>query len=732
MNKRAWTLIAIATAVVVGLTDRTARAGSYTWANTGNGSSGYWTDPAMWSPSSAYPSPGDSAYLTNPIASGAYTCVYDYTPGLGGALSNLALSSGGGAGQACLIVTNASLATLNLMLGNGGVLSLDTGGTLVSSNAVTLGNGISGVTGTVTSASAPGAGGSWNLTGKGLTIGSSGNNNALIVTNVGITGGTLTIGNSGAKSNIVSAFANSTWNLLNNGILIGYNGGNLYGNSLAVNGGTLTNVNSIGIGQAVNANTDIRYNTLAITNGGRVFVNGAVNVAYTLYSISGRTLNSNSLVIADGGYLASIGGGLVPNNGYGVGQYNTMTVLGGGGAASVWNLGGGGVQIGAGSYNTVTIDGAGVAGSAVLTNAAQVAIYGTTNSLLLTNGARMFSTNTVTLGYDNSADTMTIAGGAAHSMWNVGGATFYVGYSSANVYSNQLVIGAGGVVTNVGSLQVGREHDSPATAYNNSAVVTDGGQLFTVGSILIGRAEATAFTAASNAKSNVVVITAGGVVNAGGGLYVGSSGYLNGQNASYNSVIVTNGGQLFTKADSYIGVDAASYAATFLNNNVTIVGSRNGTNATWDLGGAKLYVGSVNNGSSVATGNVLTVSDGGVVTNLARLVVAATNAVGLLPGGMIYANVVTNKGAVNVVLDDTISTVAGQLAVSSNLNITGCALSVRPTKAKAPAYVIATYGTLTGTFATTNGLTDGWRVKYAEGSTIVLIPPAGGSVMMVE
>jgi len=136
---------------------------TYTWTNTAAGSSGYWTNASFWNPPSAYPDNGDTANLNGAISSGAYTNILDYT--IPGTLAALTLNSGGGAGQAWLVVTNAALSANTLNLGNVGVLRIDAGGAVTNSAALTA-DWWTGTSGTIY----PNSGGTF-VTPLGATIG---------------------------------------------------------------------------------------------------------------------------------------------------------------------------------------------------------------------------------------------------------------------------------------------------------------------------------------------------------------------------------------------------------------------------------------------------------------------------------------------------------------------------------------------------------------------------------
>ena len=110
-----------------------ARA-DYTWTNTANGTSGFWTNGNLWATPANYPGSNaiDNAYLTNDTTAGAtYTNILNFN--LPKSLGTLAISNGAG-GNAWLIVTNnaagtgVGLTNATFILGNGGGLEIDSGG----------------------------------------------------------------------------------------------------------------------------------------------------------------------------------------------------------------------------------------------------------------------------------------------------------------------------------------------------------------------------------------------------------------------------------------------------------------------------------------------------------------------------------------------------------------------------------------------------------------------------
>jgi hypothetical protein len=198
--------------------------------------------------------------------------------------------------------------------------------------------------------------------------------------------------------------------------------------------------------------------------------------------------------------------------------------------------------------------------------------------------------------------------------------------------------------------------------------------------------------------------------------------------ANANVVQVTNGGQLTTTSGaSYIG--RANVAGSIANINTATV---TGTNSLWNAGNQTVYVG-YTSGSGISTGNVLTVSTGGMATNINVLKVSATNTLSLGPGGQIYASTVTNSGTLSFSIDDAVTPSCGHLTVTGVLNVANATIDcfVPSNAVRGAVHILADYGTLSGSFLFTNGLWEGCRIdtNYNSSKQIaILIPPASGTV----
>ncbi len=74
----------------------------------------------------------------------------------------------------------------------------------------------------------------------------------------------------------------------------------------------------------------------------------------------------------------------------------------------------------------------------------------------------------------------------------------------------------------------------------------------------------------------------------------------------------------------------------------------------------------------------------------------------------------------------------GALSVQNTLTISNATLNVNVGSSPGSDIVIATCGTLVGEFAATNGL-DSWEIEYdVPGGKITLLPPAGGTVLIIR
>jgi hypothetical protein len=407
-----------------------------------------------------------------------------------------------------------------------------------------------------------------------------------------------------------------------------------------------------------------------VSAGTLVFSGGMVTNPASAVNVSAA---SGAMVITNGGTLFTSSGATI----------GTIQVFGGGSAGpiSTWNLSGNTLTIAnRSSSGTLTVNGSNGDGSAVVTNVSNLYVGylgGNSGNMVLTNGARAFA-GSVWLGYaiypdSSSANKLTIVGGSgATSILNAGGGAVNVGYQPNRITSdnNLLTIDAGGILTNASAMLVGW---------------------------------------AANRQYN------------------GIKG---------NRLVVTNGGQLFTKGNSFVGEDLGGGDFDgVINNSATVSGvnSANGVPSLWNLGGANLTVG-YGVGKFPTTNNLLTVSGGGVVTNMNVLTVKGTNTLSLGAGGLIYAGTVTNSGTLAVGLDKNVTPSSGLLAVNGNLNVNKARLDISISGTPTTPCVIASYGALIGAFAATNGLPDKYKLEmnYKGQNQIAIVYTAAGTIISFQ
>ena len=480
----------------------------------------------------------------------------------------------------------------------------------------------------------------------GYAAGSVGN--ALVITNGG------SVYRAGAKMYIGYAGANS------NNVTVTGTGSTFYGGGQEID---------FGYGAATN-------NVMTVTSGGVVTNTGWFFLGYS----SGAA--GNGLVITNGGQFvgqtdrAGIGFASGANS-------NTVTVTDPG---SKWDLNGKEIRIsdsGPGNGNMLTVTSGGVVTN---TGAITVGYFGGSvgDSLVITNGGQVFTTNSLNLdwlsGTTGTTNNTVIVTGTnsvtgAPSLLNMGASTINISLHTG--FNNVMTVSSGGVVTNAGGITIGWWG-----AKGSGMVITNGGQFFSRNRIFFGGPDG------SGASSNTVTVTGvGSLWNLGGGemdvgyatssnhtVTVSSGGVVTnvgfifigyGAGDTGNSLVITNGGQVFSTGNNA----AIGRVAGVNSNSVSIGGALNGTNALWNLVGHTLTI-----GGTGATGNWMTVSSGGVLTNVSTLTINSNNCLNVYGGtvGMttlamtgnaqIGVNVST-QGVINV---SGTATLSGTVAVSTN------------------------------------------------------------------
>jgi fibronectin-binding autotransporter adhesin len=253
--------------------------------------------------------------------------------------------------------------------------------------------------------------------------------------------------------------AAAVWNLGGGNLIVGYRRDSTCSadnNSLTVGaGGLVTNAALVSLGYEQGGN----YNTLSVTNGGRLFTTRA--------TVGSMGVGCTATVSADSLWDNGGGGITVGSSGGSVEPVGSRLVIRGDGAV-VTNVGG--VTVANRSTNGGSIHDCGIE---------------------IADGGRLFSRGETVLGYANGGNGTTYDNFAAvngsGSRWDGGGATFRVNYGSQGyARGNRLAIADGAAVSGVGALHVG--YANARHANEGRIAVTNGATLDTTGGVTIGRA----------------------------------------------------------------------------------------------------------------------------------------------------------------------------------------------------------------------------------------------------
>ncbi|MEI8063350.1 MAG: hypothetical protein WCH84_04720, partial [Verrucomicrobiota bacterium] len=604
--------------------------------------------------------------------------------------SNGAITVGGsGGGFNTMTVTNATVLSTSLTIGNGssnntvslqgadnsiwnlrgGAVTVGTG--LASNNVLNIGGTFTNV-GLVTVGSAGASANSLTITNGGTFLG-----NRVIVGTGGSTGNVFKVsgGTAVATSIVVSATAND-WN---NSVNVA--GGSLFVTNAA--GTALLNVGSVGVG-TLNINSGLLYvNQLLLTNnvdqgrtnsffsfnGGTLTTSNAANkVAFNYATPSNSTVNINSSWNMLGGS-------------------NLFTSLTAGGNAGTINLGNGaggaivtvttGVVWNVGSFTLVVGTGATGAGNElIITNGGQVlgnntiflgATAGSSNNAILVTGAGSLLTNAaMSFGANGNSNTVTVNQGGALLMSGqltvgAGGTGKYtlitVSDTGSVFQANNFFYNSGGfntfIVSNGAAVSVGAVSGSNAGG-SNTFIVTGPGSVFTDTSFTIGG------NGQPSGGSNNLTVSKGG-------LFVSGSTTI-GSSAPGNWALVTDAGSVWSNTVSGIAIGGdgsyvvvSNQGAIFNAGGVTIGGYSNvhatvtGSGSVWSNGGAFSV--------SAYNGSVSVVDSGQMLIGSASI--GASLGGGGLAGGRWYGS----NSVVEVAGTGSVLTASGSLVIGAGGNL---------------------------------------------------------------
>ncbi|MCX6897787.1 MAG: autotransporter domain-containing protein [Verrucomicrobia bacterium] len=512
-------------------------------------------------------------------------------------------------------------------------LFITNGGRVLGDSIVILGNS---ATSSNNAALVTGPGSLWSNSGN-LVVGFNGASNTLMIANGGqVVNASGIIGNNASASNnsVLVTGAGSVWNNSSD-LYVGLNGS---GNSLTItNGGQVFSAGGI-IGNGASAT----YNNVKVTGAGSVWNNSS-----DLYV--GNYGTSNNLVIANGGKVLN-GYGYVGYDGSAGGGGNSVLVTGSGSLWSnaydviVGDAAGFGPPNSSGNSLTVTNSGMVLAGGDLY-----VGYYGSSNTLTIASGGKVLNSYGY-VGYDGSygggGNSVLVAGPG--SLWSNAYDVIlgdYLGYGPPNSGGNSLTVTNGGVVLAGGNLYVGYYGSSNTLTIASGGVVMDNigyvglnGNLGGGGNSVLVTGSGSLWSNAAdvvvggyngngppNSDRNSLTVTNGGMVLAGGDLYVGMYG-------SSNTLTISGGGRVFN-GNGYIGYDGSFGGG---NNSVLVTGSGSLWSNAYDVvvGDADGY------GPPNSDRNSLTVTNGGVVLADGGLYVGkfgSSNTLTLANGGQIFS-----------------------------------------------------------------------------------------------
>ncbi len=684
---------------------------------------------------------GDAGTLT--ITGSSATSAYQAN---GSGLINLN-STNAATGTTTITAQNCGTVNLNAPQNTTGVVTVDTNGTLglgddnaLNSTSITFKAGNLQAVGGARSCAAAINFANVNMTingGYDLSLNGPlnwGGSNTLTVNNTGTTtfGGTFTLRaltDTVAQRILTYAGTGTTrfnGSIVNGGTLNGIvafsgtgsvelNGNNSYSGLTTISAGQtvkLGHANGLGFGGL----TTVAGGT-TLSAGGMLDLNGKAAV-YEAITINGTGVGgAGALVNNDTVNTAVIGNGVAQITPGATGSYTSapsVTIYNGGGATAAVSLGlipaSINVNTASGTYSaapTLTITGGGGTGATAAVSIAGVVTIGSSG-----------------IGY-TSAPTVTVTGGtlASGTPWtatgnaSLGATAIQVtnpGTGTTGTVSVSFDSGAATATASVSALALGS--DSSLGGTGNLTIhsqVTGGHALTKVGA-------GTLTLDGSNTYSGATTINAGALQIGSGG----TTGRLSATSSIANNASLTiNRSDAFTQAGdlgALVGVGAvisgtgsftqAGGGTTTLTANNTFSGTTTVAAGTLLVNGA--IVGSPSSGA-VGVNSGATLGGSGVLGGAITVNSGATLAPGVTVGTLTaMGNASFSSGSSFAV--DLNATTADRLDVFDTLDITGATLHLTQlVPATAAVYVIASYGTLSGSqFAAVSGLPDGYTLDY--------------------
>jgi len=536
---------------------------------------------------------------------------------------------------------------------------------------------------------------------------SNGTGGNILLTNgtTTLTGAVLNSGNLNFSS--TGTLAGGTLTNLSAGVINLLSGGNLALDLPLANSGI---INALGSGVLDGPINNLSGGRINATNGtlaliGTVNNAGALNIGGTASLIN--TALINNLIMSGNGsniFTAAAAGGRGPDTLIVTGQFVTTA------NNLISSVGGNGLSLVFQNSEVITNNG-------MITNffgntaGAGLNIRATTGNATNT----LLNTGTIVFGHING----NTAGGAARTnRWDVNLVNAgFIAFTNAGsgaaggLFTNTLLLNGTRSVTNTptGTIALtGFQVANGARALIDLRIT--GGGLVNLGTL------SSVITNSTNpAWTNQITIGSGTFSNAPGGQVIlpsNNTGWLairanRSVNAGTN--LITSGTLMYQTSSGGAGV--LENSGTLILNGGNLVATGGITNS------------GVLKGNGMVVGNVIGTASGQVDP-------------GLSIGTMTFSNNLTLAGQLNVELDGSSSGTADVIRVIGTLTLTGSTINfTQLTSVDDPSYILATYGTLVGTFGSTVGLPAGYAFDYNYNSAnqiaLVAIIPEPSALALV-
>ena len=365
--------------------------------------------------------------------------------------------------------------------------------------------------------------------------------------------GAVNIGSNTVQNSMAVSGNGTLWDCGSSQLILGTQVG-AHSNSLTIaNGAVVTNVG----GTHMQIGYRGSYNSLAITNGGKLYANPTTASALGYLNSS---IKSNTVFVA--------------------------------GIGSLWDNGGAALYVG---YNGSPSNALSITDGGVVTNVSGALQIGTAggsgNGLVISNGGKLYtSTTTYTaIGPSGGSGNYVLVTGNG-SLWDAGGKNMTIGSVTAGGLSNFLSISSGGMVSNVSGLTVGQ-------GGAGNALVMDQGNLNAVKLILATNTAYATLRNGSIVTVQNIALSNGAALNLNGVTLVcaASTNLISGAGAA-TGVYVQDGG---------VAIDTHGYSVT--NSASLLAGGAGGLTklgtGTLILSGTNTYT-----GATVAQAGVLELS----------------------------------------------------------------------------------------------------------------------------